>query len=252
LLDPAMPDRKTTGAPQRQLAKNSPDPETQAREAEIDAVLTRRFNAGDESAFNEIVSRYRGKIYGLTLGLLHNTADAEEITQDTFIRAYRGLSRFRGESSLATWLHRIAVNLARNRYWYFFRRRRHAWVSLERPLNDDTSMALGDLVPAVGHDPSQETAVDEFSRLIAACMERLDPRHRDILALRNVQNLPYEEIARLLGINVGTVKSRIARARENLRALLAEVCPDFESAVSVQDFFLPARGSSAPPALAPA
>ncbi|OHE79431.1 MAG: RNA polymerase subunit sigma-24 [Verrucomicrobia bacterium RIFCSPLOWO2_12_FULL_64_8] len=246
-----MPDRKSTSR-QRPLVKNTPDPETQAREAEIDADLTRRFNAGDESAFNEIVSRYHGKIYGLTLSLLHNAADAEEITQDTFIRAYRGLGRFRGDSSLATWLHRIAVNLARNRYWYFFRRYRHAWVSLDRPVSDDTGMALGDLVPAGGHDPSQETAVDEFTRLIAACMERLDQRHREILALRNVQNLPYEEIARLLDINVGTVKSRIARARENLRALLAEICPDFESANSVQDFFLAARGCSTPSALAPA
>jgi len=246
-----MSEHKSTSH-QRPLAKNTPDPETQAREAEIDAELARRFNAGDETAFNEIVSRYRGKIYGLTFGLLHNAADAEEITQDTFIRAYRGLSRFRGDSSLATWLHRIAVNLARNRYWYFFRRRRHSWVSLERPLNDDTSLALGDLVPAGGPDPSQESAVDEFVQLIAACMERLDPRHRDILALRNVQNLPYEEIARLLNINVGTVKSRIARARENLRTLLAELCPDFESAVSIHDFFLVTRGGSAPPALAPA
>ena len=124
-----MSEHKSTSH-QRPLAKNTPDPETQAREAEIDAELARRFNAGDETAFNEIVSRYRGKIYGLTFGLLHNAADAEEITQDTFIRAYRGLSRFRGDSSLATWLHRIAVNLARNRYWYFFRRRRHSSGSL--------------------------------------------------------------------------------------------------------------------------
>jgi len=93
-------------------------------EAALDAELVRRFNAGDDAAFIEIMNRYQRKIFTIVLGLLRNRADAEEITQDTFIRAHRGLSRFRGDSSLATWLHRIAVNLARNRYWYFFRRRR--------------------------------------------------------------------------------------------------------------------------------
>lgn len=235
---------------QRICPKNTPDQETQASETAIDTGLVHRFNAGDESAFNEIVSRYRGKIYGLTLGLLHNSADAEEITQDAFIRAYNGLARFRGDSSLATWLYRIAVNLARNRYWYFFRRRRHAWVSLERPLANDASSTLGDLVAADSPDPSQETAVDEFSRLIAMCMERLDQRHREILVLRNVHNLPYERIAQILGINVGTVKSRIARARENLRALLVELCPDFQPALAIHDFFIEPRTAAGSPALA--
>ena len=86
-----------------------------------DDELVRRFNAGDESAFVEIMGRYRVKILYVAIDLLHNHADAEEIVQDTFIRAYRGLARFRGDASLlATWLHRIAANLARNRYWYYF------------------------------------------------------------------------------------------------------------------------------------
>src|SRR5512132_1613034 len=104
------------------------------QEAAHDAELVRRFNAGDEAAFVEIMTRYREKIFSVALALLRNRADAEEIAQDTFIRAHRGLARFRGDSSLATWLHRIAVNLARNRYWYFFRRRRHATLSLDCAL----------------------------------------------------------------------------------------------------------------------
>src|SRR5215217_2635693 len=79
-------------------------------EAALDAELVRRFNSGDDSAFIEIMERYQRKIFTIVLGLLRNRADAEEITQDTFIRAHRGLGRFRGDSSLATWLHRIAVN----------------------------------------------------------------------------------------------------------------------------------------------
>src|SRR6266700_1341121 len=108
-----------------------------AAEAVHDAELVRRFRAGDDSAFVDIMNRYREKIFTIVLGLLRNHADAEEIAQDTFIRAHRGLANFRGDSSLATWLHRIAVNLSRNRYWYFFRRRRHATLSLDCPLGDD-------------------------------------------------------------------------------------------------------------------
>ncbi len=235
-----MPAR-TPSAHSRPRSEDPSKIEAPAGEAAVDAGLVRRFTTGDESAFTEIVTRYRGKIYGLTLNLLHNAADAEEITQDTFIRAYRGLVRFRGDSSLSTWLYRIALNLARNRYWYFFRRRRHHWVSLERPLRDDSEATFADLVAAPDHDPAQETVVGEFTELVATCMERLDRRHREILTMRNVLDLSYEQIARSLGINVGTVKSRIARARENLRILLAESHPEFESALSVADFFLTAR-----------
>lgn len=225
------------------------NPEAQRCEAAIDSSLVRRFLAGDESAFTEVVTRYRGRIYGLTLNLLRNAADAEEITQDTFIRAYRGLGRFRGDSSLSTWLYRIALNLARNRYWYFFRRRRHNWVSLERPLSDDSQATFADVVAAPDHDPAQETVASEFSALVAACMERLDHKHREILTMRNVLDLSYEQIAQSLGINVGTVKSRIARARENLRTLLTESHPELEFALSVADFFLPSRVSYGPPAI---
>ena len=243
-----MPAR-TPSVHSRPCPENPSSPEAPAGEAAVDASLVRRFITGDESAFTEIVTRYRGRIYGLTLNLLHNAADAEEITQDTFIRAYRGLVRFRGDSSLSTWLYRIALNLARNRYWYFFRRRRHQWVSLERPLRDDSEATLADMVAAPGHDPAQETVMSEFTELVAACMERLDHRHREILTMRNVLDRSYEQIAQSLGINVGTVKSRIARARENLRILLAESHPEFKPARSVADFFLTARALHGQPAI---
>jgi len=106
-----------------------------AAEAAYDTQLVNRFNAGDESAFVEIMHRYHGRLFSLSHNLLRNAADAEEIVQDAFIRAHRGLSKFRGDSSLATWLYRIALNLSRNRYWYFFRRRRQDSLSLERPLS---------------------------------------------------------------------------------------------------------------------
>ena len=214
-----------------------------AAEAAYDAELVRRFHAGDEAAFVEIMTRYREKIYGIVLGLLRNHADAEEIAQDTFIRAHRGLARFRGDSSLATWLHRIAVNLARNRYWYFFRRRRHATLSLDCAVSDESAATFADLIASTEPNPAQASASGEFTAQVAACMEKLEPSHREILTLRNVLHRSYDEIAAALGINVGTVKSRIARARSNLRAALAANCPEFSPEADPAEWFEPVRES---------
>jgi RNA polymerase sigma-70 factor (ECF subfamily) len=208
-----------------------------------DSELVHRFVGGDESAFVEIVRRYRAKIFAVAENLLHNACDAEEIAQDTFVRAYRNLALFRGDSSLATWLHRIAVNLARNRYWYFFRRRRHATLSLDCAIGENGDGTLADLFHADTPDPARECSRDEFAALVAACMERLDPNHRRILVLRNVQERSYDEIARELGINTGTVKSRIARAREHLRKLIAAACPEFSPDASPAEWFEPARSA---------
>jgi RNA polymerase sigma-70 factor (ECF subfamily) len=223
---------------------------TAATEAAIDADLVRRFNAGDEPAFVEIMARHRRKIFNLTLGLLRDRADAEEITQDTFIRAHRGLANFRGDSSLATWLHRIAVNLARNRYWYFHRRRRHDSLSLDHAIGEDGAGTFADLVADPAQDAAQQAVVGEFAALVDTCLAQLDPMHREILVLRNGLNRSYDEIAATLGINVGTVKSRIARARERLRARLAESCPEFAPDAAPGEWFLPARNLYGHPAIA--
>lgn len=196
------------------------------REAAHDSVLVQRFNAGDETAFLEIMGRYRERTFSVARSLIRNDSDAEELTQDTFIRAHRGLARFRGDSSLSTWLHRITSNLARNRYWYFFRRQRHATLSLDFPLGDDSSSTLEDLVASDESDPARAASAAEFSGLVEACMEKLTRRQREILTLRNTLHHSYEEIAAALGIRVGTVKSRIARARENIRKMIGEMCPE--------------------------
>lgn len=221
-----------------------------ATAASIDTGLIARFNAGDEIAFVEIMERYRSRIFTVTCGLLRNHADAEEITQDTFIRAHRGLARFRGDSSLATWLHRIAVNLARNRYWYFFRRHRQDSMSLDCAIGENQAGTFSDLVADVAPTPAQEAATGEFASLLNSCMAQLDDRHRDILTLRNVLGQPYAEIAQRLNLNIGTVKSRIARARSSLRALLAAACPEFDPDAAPADWFIPARPVYGRPAIA--
>ncbi len=229
----ASPRRNTAGPSGREVIS------TQA--AVQDAELVRRFNAGEEGAFVEIVTRYRGKMFSIALRHLRNHADAEEITQDTFIRAHRALARFRGDSSLATWLHRIAFNLSRNRCKYYFCRRRHATLSLDYAFSDDNQASFADLIASEAPSPAREATAGEFSELVIVCMEKLGPNQREILALRNGLNQSYGEIARELGISIGTVKSRIGRARESLRALLAEAYPELAPDASPFDWFEPMR-----------
>jgi RNA polymerase sigma-70 factor (ECF subfamily) len=224
-------------------------PRSKSPATELDDALIQRFVGGDETAFVEIMTRYRGKIHAATLALLRNHADAEEITQDTFIRAHRGLATFRGDSSLSTWLYRIGINLARNRYWYFFRRRRQDSFSLDFPLTADNSSTFCDLVADTGKNPAQEIVAQEFSSAVDRCMDELEPHHREILRLRNSLHRSYDDIATTLGINVGTVKSRIARARERLRDRVAELFPEFSSKASPREWFLPDQTTYGSPAI---
>jgi len=214
------------------------------RDASIDRELLRRFNSGDEGAFAGIIERHRTKIFSVAFSVLRNRADAEEIAQDTFIRAHRGLALFRGESSLATWLHHICLNLARNRYWYFFRRRRHATVSLDCARTAEGDHSFAEIVPCDSPGPGREVVMREFSSLIADCLGELDTPHRTILTLWFVRHHSYGTIAAMLGISVGTVKSRIARARTQLKSLLAQKCPELTVAGSLHDWLEPSHPPS--------
>jgi RNA polymerase sigma-70 factor (ECF subfamily) len=218
-------------------------------EALHDATLVTRFNSGDDEAFSEIISRYQSKMFAVAFSRLRNHGDAEEIAQDTFIRAHRGLAQFRGDSSLSTWLHRITVNLASNRYWHFFRRRRHLTQSLDQPLGEATSSTFADVVSTDAPGPARAAMIAEFSVLVARCMERLTPASREILGLRTNLSSSYDEIATALGINVGTVKSRIARARGRLRELIAQTCPEFSSSDLPVEWFGPIRAPAGATAL---
>jgi RNA polymerase sigma-70 factor, ECF subfamily len=195
---------------------------TKAQEVALDRLLVDRFKNGDQSAFDEMVTRYWSRIYSMVNQLLRNTQDAEEVTQDAFIRAHRGLVNFRGDSAFSTWLYQIATNLARNRYWYWWRRKRDKSVSFDQPIGPDGDMTLADVIPAQLETPDDITITQEFVDRIADGMEKIGAKHREILVLRNIKNLSYEEIAAVLNISIGTVKSRIARARESLRAKLGE------------------------------
>ena len=177
----------------------------------------------DEEAFTDIVVRYRDRMFLAASRFLKSREDAEEVAQDTFIRARKGLPHFRNDSSLSTWLHIIAFNLARNKFHYNERRMSQCTLSLQAPLGEDTHATLADCLASDERSPVDEYDLDEFSVELALGMTRLNPRYRNILTMRCVENLRYEEIAQRLGIRVGTVKSRIARARKSLRERL---CPE--------------------------
>lgn len=185
-----------------------------------DELIIERIKNGDSSAYNDMVTRHWDRIFARVLQLLKNKQDAEEVTQDAFIRAHRGLDNFRGDASFSTWLYQIATNLAHNRYWYWFRRKRDQSVSLDQPLTDDGDLTLESVMPCEGESPSDAAVTQEFVVRVSECMQGLSERHREVLILRNVKNFSYEEIAAQLDISVGTVKSRIARARESLRDLM--------------------------------
>jgi RNA polymerase sigma-70 factor (ECF subfamily) len=137
-------------------------------------------------------------------------------------RAHRGLANFRGDSAFSTWLYQIATNLARNRYWYWWRRKRDRTVSFDQPVGADNDTPLSEVFVGESESPEDVTVTQELVDRIAVGMEKLSAKHREILILRNVKNLSYEEISGILGISVGTVKSRIARARDSLRELIGE------------------------------
>ncbi|MBL6828481.1 MAG: sigma-70 family RNA polymerase sigma factor [Puniceicoccaceae bacterium] len=189
---------------------------------DADELLIERIKAGDMAAYNVMVIRHYDRIFSRVLQLLNNKQDAEEVTQDAFIRAHRGLENFRGDASFSTWLYQIATNLAHNRYWYWFRRKRDQSISLDQPQCEDGSLTLENVMPCADENPAEAVVTQEFVDRVSACMQYLNDKHKEVLILRNVNNLTYDEIAQQLEISVGTVKSRIARARESLRGLLGE------------------------------
>lgn len=192
------------------------------KDVSADKLLLERFRGGDERAFTDIVQRYRDPIFRRVFGMLKNHEDAEEVTQDTFLRARRGLENFRGDAAFSTWLYQIATNLAHNRYWFWWRRGRHAAVSLDAATSAESDLTLAEILPDEEPDPGKKAVTQELVERVETAMERLSPAHREILTLRNVRDLSYEEIAAMLDLSLGTVKSRIARAREALKQVLGE------------------------------
>jgi RNA polymerase sigma-70 factor (ECF subfamily) len=181
-----------------------------------EAALVQRCAARDEEACAELVSEHQRMVYQLSLNLLGDHNEALDLSQEVFLRVFRTIHSFRGQSALRTWIYRIVVNQARNRQRWWRRRFRSQQVSL-----DDHIRSHGDL-PEQGNGGSPDRVLNrkELAEQIRSALDSLPFDQRTALVLREIDGLSYEEIGFSLGIAVGTVKSRLARAREALRAQL--------------------------------
>ena len=176
-----------------------------------EASLLERHRQGDALAFRELYQEFEAMVYNLALRMSGNPADAEDIAQETFIRAYRHLNKFRGKSSLKTWVFRIALNCSNTR---LRQRGRH----LANRVDDSES----ELERAVdeGRSPEERALAADLSAAVRIGLDHLPLRYREAVFLRDFEDMNYSEIAEVLGVRIGTVRSRIARGREQLRKWL--------------------------------
>ena len=183
-----------------------------------EAALIQRCAAADEDACAELVAEHQRMVYQLSLNLLGDHNEALDLSQEVFLRVFRTIHGFRGQSALRTWIYRIVVNQARNRQRWWRRRHRSQQVSLDEHIN-----AHGELpAPGNGGSPDRILGQKQLAERIRASLDRLPFDQRTAIVLREIDGLSYEEIGFSLGIAVGTVKSRLARAREALRAQLRD------------------------------
>ncbi|MBI4208333.1 MAG: sigma-70 family RNA polymerase sigma factor [Deltaproteobacteria bacterium] len=182
-------------------------------EEDLEGEFLSRLLQGDASAFQEVVARYQRGIFGFCLRMIGNVAEAEDLAQEVFLRAFRSIRRFRGQSKFSTWLYQIARNLSLNRIRYLRRRRTSDLQSVS--MENEASLAV---IFENGEIDSPEGAVleQERRRHLSEAIVSLDILYREVILLRDVEGLSYEEISEALGTAVGTVKSRLHRARMEL------------------------------------
>jgi RNA polymerase sigma-70 factor (ECF subfamily) len=183
---------------------------------EHESALVERCLQGDETACAALVDGHQRMVYQLALHLLGDPQEALDLSQDVFLQVFRSLPRFRGQSALRTWIYRIVVTQARNRQRWWRRRLSHAQVSL-----DDHVRSNGEFpTTMISAAPDRVLSQKELARQLWSALEDLPFEQRTAIVLREIDGLSYEEIAFSLGVAVGTVRSRLARARESLRSQL--------------------------------
>ena len=187
-----------------------------------EARLISRLRARDLTAFEELVALFERPVYSLCFRLLGDPEEARDATQETFLKVYRGLGGFRGEAGLKTWIYRIAINQAMNQKRWWRRRKREETISLDitRGQSDTT---IGNLLPGHGSSPEAQAISSERERNVMRALGEIKEEYRIALMLREIEELSYEEIAQTLSISIGTVKSRIARGREELRRRIKDL-----------------------------
>jgi len=183
-----------------------------------EATLLESLKTGDERSYESLVVKLQSPVYNLVLRLIEDPNEAADVTQEVFLKVFRNVGSFRGQSSLKTWVYRIAVNEAHNRRRWFGRHRRPE-VGIEL---DETGRGYLDIISDPGRSPFDLVLNQEFQSAIERALAELNPVFRSAVVLRDLEDLSYEEIADVLDVSLGTVKSRILRGRECLRKALTE------------------------------
>ena len=184
-----------------------------------EAALIKQAQRGELGAFDQLVLRHQQQVFAVALRMLGNHSEAQEVAQDAFVRAFRGLGGFRRDAKLSTWLVSITMNLCRNRRRWWARQRLFIVGSVDSALQTEEGAVEFDVAdPSPG--PAHAAQQQERSQQIHQALQRLDEAHRSVVVLRDLEGCSYEEIAQMVGCQIGTVKSRLSRARLQLRALL--------------------------------
>lgn len=199
--------------------------DARALEDTSESRLIARLAARDLTAFEELVAQFERQVYSLSLRLLGDAEEARDATQETFLKVYRSLNGFRGESGLKTWIYRIAINQAMNQQRWWRRRHRDETVSLDL-RRGESETTLGNLLPGKTASPEQQAIAAEREQQLMLALNGIKQEYRVALILREIEELSYDEIAATLRISIGTVKSRIARGREELRRKIKDLLHD--------------------------
>ncbi|MCI0487284.1 MAG: sigma-70 family RNA polymerase sigma factor [Blastocatellia bacterium] len=184
--------------------------------------LIARLRARDLEAFEELVMHFERPVYLLCYRLLGDAEDARDAAQETFLKVYRGLKGFRGDSGLKTWIYRIAINQAMNQQRWWRRRHKDDTVSLELSRSD-SEPSVGERLSCNDASPEEMAIAAERERQVMQSLGEMKEEYRVTLVLREIEEMSYEEIAETLGISIGTVKSRISRGREELRRRMKDL-----------------------------
>lgn len=186
-----------------------------------EASFVERLQAGEASAFDNLIDRYSGDIFAVLYRITEDAEEANDLTQETFMRALRSIKSFRGDSELKTWLVRIAINESRNRFRWWKRRRRSATISLDATVGD-TDIPISDTLADTAIGPEETTLRREREFALKAALMDIPEIFREAVILCDLEGLSYDEMAKALRVNIGTVKSRISRGREELRRRLKD------------------------------
>jgi len=182
-----------------------------------EALFVSRLKANEDAAYDELVRTYSGPIYHVAYRMTGDAAEASDAVQDIFLKVFRNIGGFKGEAALKTWIFKIAFSEILNRLRWWKRRHRYATLSLDESPNGNTP---GDGVADAGPTPEEVLQAKEREDAIQQALRRLSHEHRSIIVLRDIEGFSYTEIADVLGISMGTVKSRLARARADLKKSL--------------------------------